>query len=142
MAGLILNINPRLSFIDLQGSYNYYTMVILARGVDAVYNHINNVILTPIGSDIFEPRFGCDIELELFDNPTDINGWKIRNSIISAIRRWLTYMVIGQVQVRPNYDIGAYEVDMPYTIPIANLVGHYQSSLGKSSGVYPTSSAI
>lgn len=139
---LLLNVNPKLSFLDVSGGYNYYTQIILAQGIGAVHNHINNVILTPIGSDIFEPQFGCNIELELFSNPTDVSGWRIANSIITAIRRWLTYMDIGQVSVYPDYDVGAYEVDMPYTIPIANLVGRYQASLGSASGSYPASDAV
>jgi hypothetical protein len=120
-----------VSYIDVNAVFNLRSQKILLINKYAVENEINNILQTPIGSEPWEPQFGCNWELELFDNPTDVSGWRIANSITSAIRKWMsTTIIIGRTAVLPQYYQGFYSVDMPYIIPVLNLNGRYSASLG------------
>jgi phage baseplate assembly protein W len=133
MAALVPSVIGSVSYIDVGAGFNLYSPQLLLYNARAVYNEISNVLNTPIGSEPWEPTFGCDWELELFDNPTDVSGWKIANSITTAIRKWILWITIGRVRVQAQYDQGLYAVSMPYIIPALNLNGRYTASLGIAS---------
>lgn len=71
---------------------------------EQVLSNLRNLLLTSKGERYFEADFGTNLKGVLFENITDEDDFisKIKNEIESAIRRWLPYLVITDLNVNLN----------------------------------------
>jgi phage baseplate assembly protein W len=63
-------------------------------------SNLTNLILTKKGERILQPDFGCDIHRIIFEPITDDNVANIRGTIEGAVKLWLPYINIEDVQIQ------------------------------------------
>jgi phage baseplate assembly protein W len=98
-----------------RGSNGYFQ-----QGFDIVTqakSNLTNLLLTKKGERIMQPRFGCNIYEHLFAPITKNTESSIRGSIEEAVRTWLPYIVIQNVQVQPDEDRNKIYVTIAFSIP-------------------------
>lgn len=57
---------------------------------DDVGGQIELVISTPIGTEEYEPTFGCDATLSIFDNMNQTNINILELTILQSLKKWLS----------------------------------------------------
>ena len=56
--------------------------------IESIYQSLDNIIFTQPNQRLFLPEFGVDLMQFLFEPMTDLNAFKLRNEIISAVHKW------------------------------------------------------
>jgi uncharacterized protein len=69
-----------------------------------VKSNLINLILTKKGERIMQPDFGCDVHRLVFEAITDDNIANIKGSITSAVKTWLPYLNILDVNITKDED--------------------------------------
>jgi len=64
-----------------------------------VKSNLTNLILTKKGERLLQPDFGCDIHRIIFEPLTDDNVAEIRATIDGAVKVWLPYVTVGEVEI-------------------------------------------
>lgn len=103
---------------------------------NAIAGQIEMVIGTMIGSEEFEPSFGCDVLKRLFDNLTQSTLSAMELEILDALRKWLAGRLdFMSVTCNKNANNGEVYVMIPYRIRLSgdqkNYVGNL-SNMAKS----------
>lgn len=88
----------------------------VARGARAVRNSIIGIITTRKGSRPFDPRFGCNLNDELFENLDPLIKDTIETSIFESIRTYEPRIKALYVKVDPLYDLNAIIVTVQFSI--------------------------
>lgn len=100
---------------------------------NAVAGQIEMVIGTLIGTEEFEPTFGCDVLRRLFDNLTQANMSAMELEILDALRKWLSARLdFLSVTCSKNSTSGDVYVLIPYRI---RLSGDRKSYVGNLSNM-------
>lgn len=106
----------------------------LVYNVDDVVQSINNILRTPLGSRMFLPEFGTQLEDLLFELMSDKTSLAIQSAIITGIRLWEPRVALKQATVFPNYVDGVYDVTVVFTIPaLDGKLFEYQGQLAPKS---------
>ena len=110
-------LNPDTGFYDIgigiSSNFNnngvFYTSYTTQQ--QAISN-LKFLLLTAKGERIFQPEFGTDLILSLFEPIVDATINYIKSDIVSAINYWLPYIVVNDITVNTyetdpslNYDI-------------------------------------
>jgi phage baseplate assembly protein W len=85
-----------------RGSGGYF-----AQGRDIlsqVKSNLTNLILTKKGERVLQPEFGCDVYRIIFEPITDDNVANVRGTIEAAVKVWLPYVNIEDVEVQRDED--------------------------------------
>ena len=64
-----------------------------------VKSNLTNLILTKKGERVLQPEFGCDVHRIIFEPITDDNVANVRGTIEAAVKIWLPYVTIEDVDV-------------------------------------------
>lgn len=81
-----------------------------------VKSNLKNLILTRKGERLMQPEFGCDVYLLLFEPLTSDNLVEIKTSIESAIKTWLPYVSVDDVDVEQDLDRNSIYVTLTFSI--------------------------
>jgi phage baseplate assembly protein W len=81
-----------------------------------VKSNLTNLILTRKGERLLQPEFGCDVYQIIFEPLTDDNVVEIRSSIESAVKLWLPYIRIDDVDVQQNEDRNTIFATLTFSI--------------------------
>jgi phage baseplate assembly protein W len=87
---------------------------------DAIKNDLINLLLTQQGERPLNPTFGTKLNALLFEQNTADLALVVRNSITSAINRWMPFVKIQNVIVRrepEDVDIYTMKVSIYYYVP-------------------------
>lgn len=96
----------------------------------AVAGQIEMVIGTPIGSEEFEPTFGCDVVSRLFDSITQANLNSMELEILDALRKWLSQRLdFLSVNCNRDGDKGEVYVMIAYRVRISGKEQYYVGNL-------------
>jgi len=76
--------------------------IMIARDLDAIFNSLKNIILTPRGSRAFFPEFGTAVGGLLFENADWATAYRIEKEIADAIGKFEPRM--QEYQVKVTYD--------------------------------------
>jgi len=90
----------------------------------AVFQALDNLLLTNIGERLFLPEFGCKLEELLFQPIDEITAFEIKHYIIEAVRRWEQRVELISTEVIPKPDDNAYEIRLIFKI--VGLEGEYK----------------
>lgn len=106
----------KVYYIDVNGSYSTTNPGdLLIIDPDAVDEDITNVLLTPIGSEEFEPTFGSEIPNLLFEPMGIDTARRVKVECRTALKKWLgTRLAWFDVQIVPDNDAGNYFISIPY----------------------------
>lgn len=118
-------------YIDLNGGLATTNIAQpLLYNVSAVDDEIDNVLLTPIGSEPKEPTFGSRIPSLRFE-PFDIGTVReIKVEAQSALRQWLgSRLQTFFVSVTADYSNSAYVIRVDYTVKYGTQPGSYTRTL-------------
>ncbi len=90
---------------------------------NAINNSIENILLTGYGERIFLPYFGSPLGLVVFESLNNVNGEKILDEILNAIKRWETRITIIEREVELNIlkDQNTITLVIPYIINRSGL---------------------
>ena len=80
-----------------------------------------NIVFTLPGEKFFDPTFGSKISAQLFENIDDISAAEIVNEIKESITNWEPRVDLIDVEVFPNYDNNAFDVNIVYEVVGADV---------------------
>jgi len=113
-------------YSDVNSQYTQDTQSLILTNMAAVNGEIVNLIMTQIGSRPFEPEFGSAVPDLLFDQPSNLTIWVMKNKLFEAINRWMPNVQFDYQNstIQPLvYESGFYFrlVYSVYGIDIANI---------------------
>jgi phage baseplate assembly protein W len=82
----------------------------------AVFQALDNLLLTSPGERLFLPEFGSRLQELLFDPIDEITALEIEHYIIEAIKRWEPRVELISSSVVPLPDDNAYEISLIFKI--------------------------
>ena len=83
---------------------------------DAIFNSLSNIINTIQGSRRMIPEFAVDIYAMLFEPMDDTTSYEIGRRMLGAIEDWDDRIIVENINVHSNYDIGQYEITLQYRV--------------------------
>ena len=116
-SAIFSDVNP-----DINVENNYETVI----NEDAINKSIATILGTRKGSRVFNRLFGSYLSSFLYDPLDAVTAHDIRLEILDAIRTWEPRILLGLVEVLPDFTLQAYYVSIEYTIP----------ALGNKSAVF------
>ncbi len=84
--------------------------------VEAIYNSVENIILTTQGERRMLPTFASNIKTLLFEPIDETSARMIAESLLDAIRVWETRIKITGFDIEPRYDENVYKCRLKFTI--------------------------
>lgn len=110
--------NINLMYTDLSMDFGraWDNDVARTAGARAVKNSMLGIIMTKRGSRPFDPAFGSDLALMLFENMTPLTADTIQKNITSAIRNYEPRVYSLLVEVTPLYDNNSIIVTIRFSI--------------------------
>ena len=107
------------SFKDINMSFkvNPLTFDLIANTNEtAIARSIRNLILTSPGERPFNPELGSEVSRLLFEPCDDVTTDALKEQIENTINNFEPRVRLRQVVVRPNFDIGEYDISIRYDI--------------------------
>lgn len=97
-----------------RGNNGYFTQ---GRDIlSQVKSNITNLILTRKGERIFQPDFGCDVHRIIFEPLTMDNIANVRASIEGAIKIWMPYVSIVDLQISKNENVNSVFINLTFSV--------------------------
>jgi len=86
--------------------------------ISSIYQSIGNILSTPIGTRLFVPEFGSELEMLLFEPMDDITEAKIYDAVVEAIQRWEPRVLVdyGKTTVEADEDNHTYTITISFII--------------------------
>jgi phage baseplate assembly protein W len=69
---------------------------------DAIFNSIKNIILTPKGSRVYNPEFGTNIHMAIFEKNTEATKNFIESEIEEAISKFEPRVVLDNILIEDD----------------------------------------
>ena len=107
------------SFKDINMSFkvNPLTFDLIANTNEtAIARSVRNLILTAPGERPFNPELGSQVSRLLFEPMDDITTEALKEQIENTINNFEPRVKLRQVVVKPNFDIGEYDIAIRYDI--------------------------
>ena len=107
------------SFKDINMSFkvNPLTFDLIANTNEtAIARSVRNLILTAPGERPFNPELGSQVSRLLFEPIDDITTEALKEQIENTINNFEPRVRLRQVVVKPNFDIGEYDIAIRYDI--------------------------
>ena len=83
---------------------------------NAVENSIANIVATFQGSRRMIPEFAIGIYNLLFEPMDNLSSNRLGSDILEAIKQWDDRVVVKNIHVNANYDLGQYEIKITYNM--------------------------
>ena len=90
--------------------------LIALKNANAITRSVRNIIFTYPGEKPFDPEFGSQVSRMLFENIDPLNAIKIKREIRYSIDRYEPRVLLTNVEVTPDYDGNAFDVQIVYNI--------------------------
>ena len=94
-----------------------------ADDLKAIRQSIIAILTTRKGERVMLPEFGSNVWAILFEPMDDITTDKLRDAVMSSIKRWEPRVEIGNVQVTPKEDFNEYTVNISFSIRGLSIAG-------------------
>jgi hypothetical protein len=89
---------------------------------------IVNLLLTHKGERYMQPDFGTNLRKFLFQPNTNALGTQLRNEITSAIKFWLPFVKLENIEVdRSVENIDQYKVNVALTFSVTDDISNFTS---------------
>jgi phage baseplate assembly protein W len=95
--------------------------LIALKNETAIARSIRNIVFTLPGEKFFNPNFGSRVSRSLFENIDEISASNIRDEIATSIVNFESRVSLIDVQTIPDYDNGAFNVNIIYRIVGADI---------------------
>ena len=90
--------------------------LIALKNTNAITRSVRNIIFTYPGEKPFDPEFGSQVSRMLFESIGPLNAIKIKREIRYSIDRYEPRVLLTKVEVIPDYDGNAFDVQIVYNI--------------------------
>ena len=90
--------------------------LIALKNANAITRSVRNIIFTYPGEKPFDPEFGSQVSRMLFESIDPLNAIKIKREIRYSIERYEPRVLLTNVEVTPDYDGNAFDVQIVYNI--------------------------
>jgi phage baseplate assembly protein W len=107
------------SFKDISSSFKVNPInedIIAIKNETAIARSIRNLIMTVPGERFFNPLLGSEVSGLLFENVDMLTASEISDQIKITVENFEPRVVLTDVHVIPNYDIGQFDVTINYDI--------------------------
>ena len=88
---------------------------------NAIARSVRNIVFTLPGEKFFYENFGSRISASLFENIDDITANVISDEITQSIERYEPRVDLINVEVFPNFDNNAFDVNIVYEVVGADV---------------------
>ena len=95
--------------------------LIVLKNETAIARSIRNIVFTLPGEKFFNPNFGSRVSRSLFENIDEISASSIRDEIATSIVNFEPRVELINVQTLPDYDNGAFNVNITYRVVGADI---------------------
>ena len=109
--------NTNFVYSDLNLYHGTYNLDEMAYDEYSINQSIMTILGTVPGQRLFRPTFGSGVYNLLFEPMNANTAAAIKNSVIIAISRWETRIVIMNSIVYPDVANRVYSVGLDYTVP-------------------------
>jgi phage baseplate assembly protein W len=86
-----------------------------------VKTNLRNLLLTVRGERMFQPAFGCDLPLVIFELQTDDGLADITAIIQTAVQNWMPFLRVNAVKVTRSEDTNDISVYISFTLLSNNI---------------------
>lgn len=86
-----------------------------------VKSNLKNLLLTQRGERMFEPTFGCDLPVVIFEPITDNGLADITAIIQTAVQTWMPFLNINTVSITRDEDNNQISVSVSFTLTSSNI---------------------
>lgn len=83
-----------------------------------VKSNLINLLLTNVGERIMLPLFGCNLRQYLFQPMTDSVTNNINGTITLALKQWLPYVTITNLNIAQEQDYHKVTISLSYAIAV------------------------
>ena len=90
--------------------------LIALKNENAIARSIRNIVFTLPGEKFFNESFGSNISRSLFENVDDISASIIVDEVRQSIKNYEPRVRLIDVQAFPDYDNGAFDLNIIYEI--------------------------
>ena len=90
--------------------------LITLKNESAISRSIRNIVFTLPGEKFFNESFGSRVSKSLFENVDEISASVIRDEIQNSITNYEPRVELIDVQTKPDYDNGEFNVTIVYRI--------------------------
>ena len=90
--------------------------LITLKNESAISRSIRNIVFTLPGEKFFNETFGSRVSKSLFENIDEISASIIRDEIQNSITNYEPRVELIDVQTKPDYDNGEFNVTIVYRI--------------------------
>lgn len=138
--GLLLPKKKNVYYMDVNRSYKYHDLKsMIVYDEDAVNRFIANILLTPLGTDSFEPTFGSNVPYRLMDSVSNITAHLLKSDSMAALTEWLVkpevivlYQQSSYVRMLQDEPEGeGYEIKIVYSIQKTKVLREFHQLLLK-----------
>jgi phage baseplate assembly protein W len=86
--------------------------------VDVIDQSIEMILGTIWGERLFNPSFGCGLQMKVFETVTEDSGEEILNEIATALKRWEDRITVLETEMRLYFNEDSHTIVLmvPYII--------------------------
>ena len=95
--------------------------LIALKNETAIARSIRNIVFTLPGEKFFNPNFGSRVSRSLFENVDEISASIINDEIRNSINNFEPRVSLIDVQIIPDFDNGAFDVNIIYRVVGADI---------------------
>ena len=81
-----------------------------------VKTNLRNLLMTQRGERMFQPNFGCDLALVIFELQTDDGLADVTAIIQTAVENWMPFIRVNGVLVKRSEDTNSIAVSISFTL--------------------------
>jgi len=117
VTGKDVSVSKDFKDIDMSFLKNPFTNDIgVVRNEDAIKQALKNIMLTKTTEKVFDPEFGTNIWVSLFEPMDDITADRIEQEIMNVVGQYETRITMNDVAVEPIIRENAYHIFITYRI--------------------------
>lgn len=79
-------------------------------------SNLKNLLLTKKGERPFQPQFGSDVYMLLFENIDENINIRLSDTLRDDIAFWLPYIVIDNIDVQSNADRNSVRIELSFRV--------------------------
>jgi phage baseplate assembly protein W len=79
-------------------------------------SNLKNLLLTRKGERPFQPQFGSDVYMLLFENIDENINVRLSDTLRDDITFWLPYIVIDNIDVQSNIDRNSVRIELSFRV--------------------------
>jgi phage baseplate assembly protein W len=123
----------RPTYQDINGMFGVNSHDLVVTEARAINIQIRNVLLTPIGSEPFEPEFGSRVPFLLWDPLNAMTAWRLESQTYVALERWMPHLQVVRrlTKVIANNSEMAFDFQIAWLLPSNSISDTYLVRLRK-----------